>query len=173
VILNCLLIWLFAGTTGGPQGLLELAMAQGIHAHTSETQSVFLYSFTRGGERRDTLVLTAGAAFQIEVPNPDARPCVSLLAAMPFNLGDGAILGISTEANGERVQLFQRKIDPAHQRADRDWLPLRLDVPSTANPILLRFAVEAGIHQDFTGDWIGLTAGPDQECLFSARATRH
>jgi hypothetical protein len=171
VILKWLLVWLFA-SPAGPPGLLELASAKGIGPHTSDAQSIFLYTFTRGGERRDTLVLTAGSTFQIEVPNPSAQSCVSLLAGMPFNLGDGAILNIYTDTAAEKVKILQRTIDPAHHRPDRDWLPIRFDVPSSSNSILLSIEVDAGSRKDFTGDWVGLAGGRDKQCLLSTSTTR-
>jgi len=149
------------------QGLLELATQQGVKPHDSSNPSVFLYAFTRNGEKHDTLVLTAGASLQIDVPVTDSAKCISLKAAMPFNLGDGATLKISTGDASHRQQVLKLSLDPVHMRADRTWIPIRFAIPDGANPLHLTFEAEPGARNDSTGDWIGLAAGSERGCLLA------
>jgi hypothetical protein len=162
-----ILAWLIALLSGmaiqNPPGLLEIAAGNGIKQHGSGPDQIFLYAFTRDGYRREALVLTPGAVFQTEFPESGSPRCVSLLVAMPFNLGDGAVLKIS--AGNHAIQLA---LDPAHVRAHRAWLPVRLDLPPGEGRFTLRFEVDAGVRGDFTADWVGLAPGSEPGCLLAA-----
>jgi hypothetical protein len=153
---------------GDRAGLIQIALARGIKQSTG-AEGVFLYTFVRESIRRESLVLTAGAAFETNVTNPDRRKCVSLVAAMPFNLGDGALLKISIRGGAQQDSSFQIFLDPVHVRAHRSWLPLRLEIPSAPEQILLHIQVEAGSRGNYTADWVGLAAGGDSECLLAAQ----
>lgn len=159
---------LSAGTGQPSFNLLELASNQGVKPIVSEDQKIFLYSFTRGGVQRDALVLTPGAAFDSgPLTTENRRTCVSVFVAMPFNLGDGAILTISTIGKAEESEALRLNIDPAHNREHRAWIPLRIRLPKATSPIHIRFRVTAGPLGDGTGDWIGIAPGPDPECLLA------
>jgi len=165
------IIYLFAAlltpAAERPQELLELAAKQGVKPHDSSNPSVFLYAFTRNGEKHDTLVLTAGSTLQIDVPVTNSAKCISLKAAMPFNLGDGAALKISTGDANHRQQVLKLSLDPVHVRGDRSWIPIRFAIPDGANPLQLTFEAEPGARNDSTADWIGLAAGSDRGCLLA------
>src|SRR6476646_10725552 len=109
--------------------LLELAAQQGIRPHDGNNQSVFLYTFTRNGETKQTVVVTAGASFQLDLQTNSAQ-CVSLAAAMPFNLGDGATLRISIGDGADQAPVTELSLDPVHLRADRKWIPIRFAIPT-------------------------------------------
>jgi len=152
----------------GSPGLLAIAAAKGVKGLGQPIQQAFLFSFVRDGQRRDTLLLLAGAAFETdEVQPPGSSRCVSLLAAMPFNLGDGAILKISVRDGGTLHQILERPLDPAHIRADRAWVPIRFDIPAGLQRPRLLFEVSAGARGDGTGDWVGLAPGTERGCLFA------
>lgn len=171
------LLVLFSAMTGfQPQqqpgddspGLVQIAVARGIKPIMTGSEGVFLYTFTREGQRRESVVLTAGATFEIEVANARLHRCVSLMAAMPFNLGDGALLKIALRDGirpGANLQVF---LDPTHTRAHRGWVPVRLEVPAGQDQVRLLFEVSAGTRGDYTADWIGLAAGAESGCLLSA-----
>jgi len=148
--------------------LLRIAADKGVHQLGAGSETIFLYRFTRGGQRRDALVLTPGTKFE-STPMQSAAPhCVSLLAAMPFNLGDGATLNIALKASGQEHRVFQLELDPSHVRADRAWLPIRFDVTPDLRDFTIVFEVTAGARGDQTGDWVGLSSGTDKSCLFGS-----
>lgn len=148
--------------------LLAMAAAKGIKPVGDPIESVFLYSFTRSGERRESLVLLPGAVFEADLMNTGSGACVSLAVSMPFNLGDGAMLRISTGDGQVRQEAVRLLLDPAHVRAHRAWMPVRFAIPGGQNRVQLRFEVDPGVRGDHTADWVGLTAGNDPECLFAA-----
>ena len=148
--------------------LLRIAADQGIRQLGTRSDTIFLYRFTRGGQRRDALVLTPATRFETTPLRSSTRHCVSLLAAMPFNLGDGARLDISLKASERDRRVFQLDLDPAHVRAERAWLPIRFDVPPNIGDFTLIFEVTPGSRGDQIGDWIGISAGPDKSCLFGS-----
>jgi hypothetical protein len=119
----------------------------------------------REGIRREALVLTSGTAFKLNVANPGRLKCVSLVAGMPFNLGDGALLKVSIEDGAQQDSSFQVFLDPVHVRADRTWRPLRIEIPSAPEKIVLHIQVEAGNRGNSTADWVGLAAGGESDCL--------
>jgi hypothetical protein len=147
--------------------LLSIAASRGIR-QVAPNSSIFFYAFVREGQRRETLVLTPGAVFEIGPLQTGPRSCVSLLAAMPWNLGDGADLKISIVDGAQQRQAADVYLDPAHQRAHRAWIPIRLDVPQSTDHFTLRFEVGPGPRGDLTGDWIGVAPGPERGCLFAA-----
>jgi hypothetical protein len=146
-------------------GLVELAARQGIRLHEGNDQTVFLYTFTRNGEKKNTVVVTAGASLQVDA-SADSASCISLSVAMPFNLGDGAVLKISLGDDQRLQPAVDLSLDPVHVRADRRWIPLQFPIPAGLKSVRLKFEAEPGRRNDFTGDWIGLAAGPDASCLF-------
>jgi hypothetical protein len=148
--------------------LIAIAAAKGIKAIGSNPEGMFLYSFTRNGERRESLLLLPGAVFQADVQNVQSPACVSLAAAMPFNLGDGAVLRISVGDELRQQEAVLLSLDPAHVRAHRAWVPVRFEIPAGLNRVRLRFEVDPGIRGDHTADWVGLAAGNEPECLFGA-----
>src|SRR5206468_2340220 len=89
-LLFALLSTLVAASEEAPS-LIKMARSQGLHEiRTGDVK--FIYAFTRQGRMRETLVLLPGAVFSTMVLTPGSRRCVSMFAAMPFNLGDGAVL---------------------------------------------------------------------------------
>lgn len=152
----------------GSNGLLEIAAAQGIKTSTGDAPPVFLLTFSREGQRRDTLVLQSGAKFETQAIAAGNRRCVSLFAAIPFNLGDGAVLKISTRDERGMRQAFELTLDPAHVRAHRKWLPIRFDTPSDLPRMSFVFEVSGGSRGDSIADWVGVAPGGDSGCLFSA-----
>jgi hypothetical protein len=157
--------------TDVPPLLTDVAASSGIPTLAiSPNANVFLYAFTRAGQFRESLVLLAGATFGTDLMNLPQGRCISLTAAMPSNLGDGATLNISVEDGLGELELRQFTLDPAHVREHRSWLPIRIDVPDRTRNIRIRFAVGAGVRGDETADWIGLAAGPDAGCLFAEPA---
>jgi hypothetical protein len=151
--------------------LLELAAQQGVRPHDGNNQSVFLYTFTRNGEKKDTVVVTAGATFQLDLP-PNSAQCVSVSAAMPFNLGDGATLKISIGEAEDQRPAAEVSLDPVHVRADRKWIPIRFAIPAGLKAIRVKFEAGPGKRNDSTADWIGLAPGPDSSCLLGSPSTR-
>ena len=148
-------------------GLFDVAASKGVKEFGAGVEGTFLHTFTRAGTRRETLVLLAGAVFQTDSMTAIPSRCVSLVAAMPFNLGDGAVLKIIANDETRQQPVFQLSLDPAHVRADRKWLPVRFDIPAVMNHVVLRFEVTAGPRGDQTGDWIGLAPGSEPGCLFA------
>jgi hypothetical protein len=148
--------------------LLRMAAEQGIKQLGAGSETMFLYRFTRAGQRRDALVLTPATKFETTPLQSATLRCVSLLAAMPFNLGDGATLSISLKASGQERRTLQLDLDPAHVRAHRAWLPIRFGVPSDLGDFTIVFEVTAGTRGDQTGDWVGLSSGTDKSCLFGS-----
>ena len=156
----------FVVNTDNPPDLLQLATAQGIRQNNG-SDHVFLYTFARQGQSRETLVLLPGAVFQTGVIRSGAQRCISLQAAMPFNLGDGAVLKISLADERRRVQAVQLSLDPAHIRAHRAWTPIRLVIPTDMDHFTLQFEVDAGARGDSTADWVGIAAGSEAGCLLA------
>jgi hypothetical protein len=148
--------------------LIRIAADQGIRPLAAGSDTIFVYRFTRGGQRRDALVLTPDTRFETTPLRSAAQHCVSLVAAMPFNLGDGATLSISVRASGQDRRVIQLDLDPAHVRAHRAWLPIRFDVPPDLGDFTIVFQVTAGARGDQTGDWVGLSSGTDKSCLFGS-----
>ena len=148
------------------RGWMETARAQGILPLVS-TDSPFIYALTRAGERRQSVVLTPGNVYETDAVNASGAGCVSLRAAMPFNLGDGAVLSISLIDGDEEFATLELGLDPAHVREHRRWTPLRLEVPAGMESFRLNAEVGAGSRQDSTADWIGLAAGPERGCVFA------
>jgi hypothetical protein len=148
--------------------LLRIAANQGIRQLGAGSDTIFLYRFTRAGQRRDALVLTPATRFETTPVRSATRHCVSLLAAMPFNLGDGATLNVTVRASGQDRRVIQLDLDPAHVRAHRGWLPIRFDVPPDAGDFTVVFEVTPGSRGDQIGDWVGLSAGRDPSCLFGS-----
>ena len=151
--------------------LIDLAQTQGVRGINGGSEAVFVYTFTRQGQRRETLVVTAGSAFEMEISNSSGRTCMSLSAAMPFNLGDGAVLKLSIRDEAGGKQILELPLDPAHVRAHRQWLPIRVGAPAGL-PLrfLLRLEVTAGVRGDYTADWVGVTGGDEPGCLFTSTA---
>ena len=147
---------------------IAIAAAKGVKAIGSNPEGMFLYSFTRNGERRESLLMLPGAVFQTDVQNVQSPACVSLAAAMPFNLGDGAVLRISAGDELRQQETVRLLLDPAHVRAHRAWVPVRFEIPAGQNRVRLRFEVDPGIRGDHTADWVGLAAGNEPGCLFAA-----
>jgi hypothetical protein len=153
---------------GNTPSLLRIAEDKGIRQLGSGADSAFLYRFTRAGQRRDALVLTPASRFET-TPLRNVTPhCVSLLAAMPFNLGDGAVLNVTVRGSGQDRHVIELALDPAHIRAHRAWLPIRFDVPVDAGEFTIVFEVTPGSRGDQIGDWVGLSPGPDKSCLFGS-----
>jgi len=152
---------------GDVPGLIETAKAGGIGPVGAESGNTFLYTFTRAGQFRESLVLLPGAVFETALTEIGAGRCISLVAAIPYNLGDGAVLEISVEGGSEQPKVVRVFLDPAHVRAHRTWVPIRLDIPADHDRVRLRFEVDPGIRGDQTGDWMGLAAGNDAGCIFA------
>jgi hypothetical protein len=167
VVLTSFAIWAYltAVANGGRPNLVEMAAAQGVHEISSDSSQIFLYAFTRHGQFRKALVLTAGKTFRTGIIKPGAARCVSLLAAMPFDLGDGAGLRVILTDEARRIEAVRIYLDPAHVRADRAWIPVRFDIPPDMDHFILQFDVDAGPRGDTTADWFGLAAGNDAGCL--------
>jgi hypothetical protein len=148
--------------------LLQIASAKGITGAASPAPQVFLLPFIRDGQRRDTLILQAGGRFDTGIITANSFHCVSLVAAMPFNFGDGAVLKISV-ADGNSIEpAAELMLDPAHVRAHRKWIPVRFGIPAGRQQLRLVFEVTAGIRGDAIADWLGLAAGPESGCLFGS-----
>jgi hypothetical protein len=164
-------MFLQLGAPGGVSDFLAMAAARGIGAHGSGPESVFFYAFTRGGRFREALVIEAGASFETNIIEPEAQRCVSLMAAMPWNLGDGAVLRVSLDNGGRLTEVVRLPLDPAHIRAHRAWVPVRFGIPAEAKAVRLRFEVDPGSRNDSTADWLGLAAGDEAGCLFAQRTS--
>jgi hypothetical protein len=124
------------GAVGDPtRGLIDTARASGIRPLVENGPDTFFYRFTRGGQFRESLVLLPRAVFETDLIDVGRGRCVSLMAGIPFNLGDGAILEISAEGISGQPQVVRVSLDPAHVRADRTWTPIRLDIPANEGPI--------------------------------------
>ena len=147
--------------------LLELARSQGIEQIGEDPPPVFLYTFTRGGQRRESLLLLPNGVFEVDIGS-SSWECVSLVASMPFNLGDGAVLIVSVDDGNVLQQAVRLLLDPVHIREHRAWLPVRFELPGNQSGIQLRFEIEAGVRGDTTADWVGIAPGPETECLFGA-----
>jgi len=141
-----------------------MAANQGIPEISSDSTRVFLYTFARHGEVHKTLVVTAGNTFKTAVIKSGSARCVSLLAGMPFDLGDGAGLTILLSNETRQFEAARLYLDPAHVRADRAWKPIRLEVPANTDHFFLQFNVDPGPRGDYTGDWIGIADGTDPDC---------
>lgn len=168
--MSLLLIFALFAAQAATLDLVALAKTHGISSTFTGKEGIFLYNFTRQGERRETLLLIAGNSFEMQIENPKAARCISLLTAMPFNLGDGAELKIelSTTA-GAWKEDKAISMDPAHVRADRAWIPVHMDLPSGLTTFRLRLHVSPGPRGDETGDWIGVAAGPERSCLLAGQ----
>jgi hypothetical protein len=143
-----------------------MARSQGLHEiRTGDVK--FIYAFTRQGRMRETLVLLPGAVFSTMVLTPGSRRCVSMFAAMPFNLGDGAVLRIFIADETRERQAIELNLDPAHIRAHRAWTPIRFEIPQGMDHFTLRFEVNPGPRGDGVADWMGLAAGDEAGCLLS------
>ena len=151
----------------GVQGLIEMAEANGIGPIGTQAGNTFLYTFTRNGQFRKSLVLLPRAVFETDMIETGSGQCVSLVVAVPFNLGDGVSLEISIRSRSETTVIMRVSLDPAHVRAHRTWVPIRFDIPAQKDALRLRFEVDAGTRGDETGDWIGIAAGNDSGCLFA------
>ena len=147
--------------------LLRMAADKGVHQLGAGSETIFLYRFTRGGQRRDALVLTPSVTFETTPFRAASHHCVSLVAAMPFNLGDGATLSVWVKSS-QSQRVFQLDLDPAHVRAHRAWLPIRFNLPAVRGNYTIVFEVTAGARGDQTGDWMGLAPGTDKSCLFGS-----
>ena len=147
--------------------LTQMAAAQGIRDISNNSSGMFLYTFTRHGEVHKALVVTAGNRFETGVIKPGSARCVSLLAAIPFDLGDGAGLTIRLANETGQIEGARLYLDPAHIRADRAWKPIRFEIPPNMDHFVLQFTVDAGPRQNYTGDWIGLAAGTESGCLLA------
>jgi hypothetical protein len=150
----------------GPTGLIDIAVSRGVEPLSANPGNVFLYSFTRGGTLRDTVTLLPGGVFQTGQLRNISTDCLSLVAAMPTNLGDGAVLHVAVEGSGGWRELAELRLDPAHVREQRGWVPLRVDIPEGSDGLRLRFEVSAGSRNDPTADWLGIAGGLDDRCLF-------
>jgi hypothetical protein len=61
-----------------------------------------------------------------------------------------------TDTQQQRT-LYSRRLDPARNPADRDWIPL--DIRSNldeSNKCDLEMSVSAGLQGDLVGDWVAL-----------------
>jgi hypothetical protein len=148
--------------------LLDLARQKGLNLPVSEDQKMFLFRFSRAGIPLDTILLTPGAVFELEIPPLNKSTCISFRAAMPFNLGDGAMLMISIVYRGVEKVVVERHFDPAHIRSDRTWASIDFEVPSRVDASVLRLTVNPGGAGDYSGDWVGIAPGLGQGCLFSS-----
>ena len=148
--------------------LLRIAADKGVHQLGAGSETIFLYRFTRGGQRRDALVLTPSVTFETTPFRAASHHCVSLVAAMPFTLGDGATLSVWVKSSRQSQRVFQFDLDPAHVRAHRAWLPIRFNLPAVRGDYTIVFEVTAGARGDQTGDWVGLSSGTDKSCLFGS-----
>jgi hypothetical protein len=146
--------------------LVQMAEGVGIHDVGGDSNRVFLYPFARHGEVHRTLVVTAGNTFSTSVIQRGGATCVSLKAAMPFDLGDGAGLTIVLKNESRRIEAARIYLDPAHVRADRAWKPLRFEIPADLDHFTLQFSVDTGPRGEPTADWIGLASGSERACLF-------
>jgi hypothetical protein len=147
--------------------LLDLARQKGLKPPVSDDQKLFLYRFSRAGIPLETVLLTPGAVFELEIPPVNKPTCISFRVAMPFNLGDGAALAISIAFGGVERVIFERHFDPAHIRSDRAWAPVDLEIPPRVDASVLRFKVNPGAAGDYSGDWVGIAPGLGRGCLFS------
>ena len=145
--------------------LIQMAANQGIREISNGSNGVFIYTFARHAEIHKTLVVTAGNTFKTALIKSGAARCVSLLAGMPFNLGDGAGLSILLSNETQQVEAARLNLDPAHVRADRAWKPIKFRIPANIDHFFLQFNVDAGPRGDYTGDWIGIADGSDSDCL--------
>ena len=169
ILLSTLLAALPQSPAGNPTALLEIAAQKGVRQLATGLENTFIYAFTRGGQRRQSLVLTPGATFETSILPVDSPGCVSLMAGMPFNLGDGATLKIELWDETRRQSAVEVALDPAHVRAHRAWVPVRLNIPAGRNRVRVRFEVTAGIRGDQTADWVGIAAGAEPGCLLADR----
>lgn len=167
ILLFTLLAALQGSPAGNPAGLLGIASAKGVKQLSTGLETTFTYAFTRGGQRRQSLVLTPGATFETPLLPVHSPGCVSLMAGMPFNLGDGATLKIEVWDETVRQSAIEVSLDPAHIRAHREWIPVRLNIPAGQDSVRLRFEVTAGIRGDQTADWVGIAAGAEPGCLLA------
>jgi hypothetical protein len=135
----------------GPD-LLQIARDRGI-GRPSE-QNMFLYSFARGGIRREALVLTPGAVFEVTPFALGDETSVRLWVGMPFQLGDGAELIAHAMVGGHPAEVARLSIDPIHKRQDRQWLSLQFPIPNQTTSV--RFTVSPGPAGDGIADWVGI-----------------
>lgn len=140
--------------------ILEAAADQGLGP--ASEQRPFFYTFSRGGIRRQALVLIPGVVFEAPMKALGSAPKISLWVGMPFQMGDGAELIVESisesGSSGEIVRLF---LDPIHRRQDRQWQRLEIRVPSETR--LLRWRVSPGPAGDAVADWVGLAPATEQD----------
>jgi hypothetical protein len=70
---------------------------------------------------------------------------------------DGVVFGISIEHDARRVDLLMRHVDPLHVPADRDWIPVDIDMSAYAGRrVSLVFRTEpsmSGVPANGRYDW--------------------
>jgi len=138
--------------------LLQEAKLQGIKEPFSSDQKIFFYAFSRGGIRRNTLVLLPGAVFEVSPPVLSQTFPAGIWIGMPFQLGDGAELVVATFNERQADERIRLALDPVHKREDQNWRLLQ--IPLHESTYRVRFQVFAGPGGDATGDWIGLAPYP-------------
>jgi hypothetical protein len=114
-----------------------------------------LYTFVRGGEERRTVTLQADSKVSLCRLSIPARAMLTFALAMPFNLGDGATARVYFRSGEGESLLFERSLDPAGRREDRDWREVSIDLSRYAGrsgELVLQASAASG---ELTGDWIG------------------
>jgi len=127
------------------------------------------FPVTRRGRRLDTLTLKAPAAVQAPLAGYPDRCALNLMAAQPFNIGDGLQLDVTLRGSGSDRVVYRRYFDAARRAADRDWIPLEipLDLGGLAEP-QLEIRISAGPQGDLDADWLALA----EIRILPERATR-
>lgn len=141
----------------GPD-LLQTARDRGIGGPSD--RNIFFYTFTRGGVRREALVLVPGAVFEARPEELGERGSLRLWVGMPFQMGDGAELIVEAISGGKPAEIARLTVNPVRKREDRQWRRLEVALPAATERVRLR--VLPGPSGDGTADWLGLAPLQDR-----------
>jgi hypothetical protein len=113
----------------------------------------------RNGQGKDAMVLVAPVAIKAALSGLAGRCRLQLQATPVFNIGDGLVMDIFVGSANERRQVFSRYLDAGRSAADRNWIPLEieLDVPGSDSPYL-EIRASGGPQGDLVADWLALAA---------------
>jgi hypothetical protein len=112
---------------------------------------------TRRGKRRDALVVIAPSTVKIALRGISGAVSLRGWIAPVFNVGDGVRLEVKLTDSRDPQTLHSRRVDPARSAADRDWIPLNLDLSLDRGGVCdLEITVSAGPQGDLVGDWLAL-----------------
>lgn len=112
---------------------------------------------TRRGKRRDALVVIAPSTVKIALRGISGAVSLRGWIAPVFNVGDGIQLDVKLTDSEQPRTLHSRRFDPARSAADRDWIPMDVDLNLDRGAACdLEISVSAGPQGDLVGDWLAL-----------------